>query len=97
ELRRRGGSVFLVRRSPAASLMPGMWELPQCALSSAAEDLLTLRHSITHTAYVVRVKRGPAGKRASGKWVATSQLEVLPLTGLARKILRAVGVTDPES
>jgi A/G-specific adenine glycosylase len=86
-------SVFLVQRSPKLTLMPGMWELPEVAPTNGNDQaLLTLRHSITVTDYLVRVMPGPAPRTAEGRWVAKSRLTKLPLTGLTRKILRAAKV-----
>ena len=48
----------------------------------------TLRHSITVTDYTVRVQRIAARDTVRGKWIAVDRAERLPLTGLARKILR---------
>jgi A/G-specific adenine glycosylase len=85
----RNGLVFLVQRSKHASLMASMWELPEISnQNDEGESWLTLRHSITVTDYLVRVKQGPAPEIISGKWVDRSKLTKLPLTGLARKILR---------
>ena len=93
---RNGGSrreVFLVRRARDASLMPGMWQLPETAGTNGAEaPWLTLRHSITVTDYTVRVWRAIAPSRAGGKWIPVSRLRQVALTGLARKILRKVGM-----
>jgi A/G-specific adenine glycosylase len=50
--------------------------------------LFTLRHSITITDYTVKVQRMSALGGVSGKWVVVERLARLPLTGLARKILR---------
>ena len=87
------GSVFLVKRPQSATLMPGMWELPEIAPTKAnGKAQLTLRHSITVTDYLVQVMSGPAPITADGCWVARSRLTKLPLTGLTRKILRAVSV-----
>jgi len=92
-LARRNGSVFLVQRPKTASLMPGMWELPEIPVANGnGEAWLTLRHSITVTDYVVRVMPGPSPEGVNGRWVARSRVTALPLTGLARKILRAVEV-----
>ena len=88
----RNGSIFLVQRSKASTLMPGMWELPETAANETAEVWLTVRHSITVTDYVVRVLRGAAPKEITGRWVRKSRITALPLTGLARKILRAAGI-----
>jgi A/G-specific adenine glycosylase len=89
----RDGSVFLVQRPANASLMPGMWELPEIAGAAGnGTPCLKLRHSITSTDYTVRVSREPARKGIVGAWMPKSRLPVLPLTGLARKILRAAAV-----
>jgi A/G-specific adenine glycosylase len=85
----RGDEVFLVRRARDASLMAGMWELPETSGSNgAASPSFTLRHSITVTDYAVTVWRVTASSRLSGKWTQTSRLGHVALTGLARKILR---------
>jgi A/G-specific adenine glycosylase len=57
--------------------------------------LFTLRHSITVTAYTVRVWRSVAPDRFHGKWISLEHLEQVALTGLARKILRRAGLHDP--
>jgi A/G-specific adenine glycosylase len=100
----RNGSVFLVQRAKDESLMPGMWELPEMVRGEIApgpgltpnapgnEVVLRLRHSITVTEYAVRVKRMTAPAGIAGKWVVKARIEGLPLTGLARKILRAAKV-----
>ncbi len=86
----RNGSVFFVRRPKAASLMPGMWELPEISAGiGPAEPGLTLKHSITVTDYTVHVHRVSVPESVNAKLVLRSQLSTLPLTGLARKILRA--------
>jgi A/G-specific adenine glycosylase len=85
----RQGSVFLVRRAQEATLMPGMWELPQIAAGSgSSEPRFTLRHSITSTDYLVRVAWVRTAPQSEGCWFKTSRVGRLPLTGLARKILR---------
>ena len=92
-LDRRNGSIFLVKRPATASLMPGMWELPEITGASAqSRPNLTLRHSITVTDYHVRVRERAAPEGTVGRWVPNSRLTTLPLTGLARKILRATKV-----
>ena len=55
---------------------------------------LTLRHSITTTDYLVRVRRAPAYPETKGRWVLRRRVWTLPLTGLARKILRAAGFEE---
>jgi len=88
----RGRSVLLVRRSCHASLMPGMWELPEIPPLNGVKPWLTLRHSITETDYLVSVVRRAAPADAKGLWIPLSRLANLPLTGLARKILRAAKI-----
>jgi A/G-specific adenine glycosylase len=83
------GSAFLVRRPKDASLMPGMWELPEIRGANGVSPWLTLRHSITVTDYQVAVSQAPASDQSDGKWISKARLARLPLTGLARKILRA--------
>jgi A/G-specific adenine glycosylase len=88
----RNGSVFLVQRPSSAHLMPGMWELPEIAATEVNGDVcITLRHSITTTNYQVRVVRQVA-RTKEGRWVRKTQLTKQPLTGLARKILRAANI-----
>jgi A/G-specific adenine glycosylase len=92
-LDRRNGSIFLVKRSATASLMPGMWELPEITgTKTKSQPGLTLRHSITVTDYHVGVVESAVPDGTIGRWVAKSGLSKLPLTGLARKILRATKV-----
>jgi A/G-specific adenine glycosylase len=82
------GEVFLVQRARDASLMAGMWELPEVANGNGAGDpSFTLRHSITVTDYTVRVWRGSTLVERRGEWIPVERLERLALTGLARKIL----------
>ncbi|HEV2710034.1 MAG TPA: A/G-specific adenine glycosylase [Edaphobacter sp.] len=101
--------VLLEQRSPEASLMPGMYELPplpQDALDGR-EPILRLRHSITNTNYYVQVyaARGPQDRglrkavpAAKGDlhWTRTSKLGSVPLTGLARKVLQRLDVMSVE-
>ncbi len=89
----RNSSIFLVQRPKHASLMPGMWELPEILAPSASRPVsLTVRHSITVTNYTVRVMPGPAPAQSRGRWVTKTRVRQLPLTGLARKILRQAQV-----
>ena len=90
-LSRRNGSVLLTQRSADASLMPGMWELPEIA-GCASHPQFTLRHSITGTDYTVRVVERAQSHGTRGEWMEKSRLSRLPLTGLARKILRRAQV-----
>jgi A/G-specific adenine glycosylase len=85
----RERAVFLVQRARDASLMAGMWELPELAeTNGAASPLFTLRHSITVTDYTVSVWRDTNPPGTPGNWIAVEKLPKVALTGLARKILR---------
>ncbi len=94
------GKVRLVRRSGKASLMPGMWELPQSSnpprSARGAAHWRTFRHSITVTDYTVHVLRNTAWRTApfatKGKWIALDRIPQIPITGLTRKILKAGGI-----
>ncbi len=79
----RSDRVRLVQRNNTERLMPNMWELP--ASDEQGPVAFRLRHSITSTDYAVEVCHGRA---RTGKYVALPRLAHLPLTGLARKILR---------
>ena len=83
--------VKLVRRSKSETVMTGMWELPTLAVAPGppASPLLNLKHSIMNTDYRVRVWRlfGRPNRRG-GRWWSMRELADIPLTGLARKILR---------
>ena len=96
-LRCRDSQVFLAQRPQSASLMPGMWELPETeARSNHGKPILSVKHSITTTDYTVRVWDGSSTEITRGKWISVSRLRRLPLTGLARKILRRAGVIAVE-
>ena len=99
-LSQRDGDIRLVQRPKKASLMPGMWELPQSSgpprRLPASVHWRTFRHSITITDYTVHVLRNtplpdtpPAAK---GKWIAIDRIPQIPITGLTRKILKAGGI-----
>jgi A/G-specific adenine glycosylase len=87
----RDGKVLMVMRPKTASLMPGMWELPETT-KAMKHNSLSFRHSITVTDYLVRVSRSGAPEGTVGRWVRRTRLAHLPLTGLARKILRTAEV-----
>jgi len=81
------GKVLLRQRSQTSSLMPGMWELPEMLETNGEKPLLRLKHSITTTDYAVMVYSGESN---AGKWMPLRSVEKLALTGLSRKILRAL-------
>ena len=98
----RAGRVYLVRRDDRLSLMPGMWELPQLPHGNVKPDGaphlpgvgrcgtpdFTLRHSITVTDYIVHICRIKTARAPGGRWFSLEQAAALPLTGLARRVLR---------
>lgn len=100
-LSQRGDAIYLRQRLQSASLMPGMWELPEIKRPQG-KPLLQLRHSITNTDYRVLVFHSspslprPENGSASSKWVALSSVKKLPLTGLTNKILINLGLFSKE-
>jgi A/G-specific adenine glycosylase len=99
------GKVRLVQRPRKASLMAGMWELPQSSVPPrslrTAAPWRKFRHSITVTSYTVHVLRNKQignlplpGNRfaAKGKWIGLDRIQQVPITGLTRKILKASGM-----
>ena len=88
-LARRGRSIYLVQRPAHEALMSGMWELPLCDKNRESELLLTLKHSITNSDYTVQIVTLKASEVVGGKWVSEAKMRTLPITGLARKALRA--------
>ena len=94
--------VLLQRRPLSATLMPGMWELPEVTMQPDDHQRveIALRHAITVTNYLVRVlrfserearNRWPA-QQHTRQWAKSSELGSLPLTGLARKILQRLQI-----
>jgi A/G-specific adenine glycosylase len=98
--------VLLQQRPLSASLMPGMWELPEVEMLESDHQRLeiTLRHAITVTNYRVHVLRfseqearlrWPTQKNPQ-QWTKSSELSTLPLTGLTRKVLRRLQIMPEE-
>ncbi len=84
-----GGRVLLQQRDAGERLMPLMWELPPYRPKQGEQPRLRVRHSITDTDYEVLVFAAERGRIARAqRWIAAVELPRLPLTGLARKILR---------
>jgi A/G-specific adenine glycosylase len=84
--------LLLVQRSRAAALMPAMWELPPDN-AGVRQNSIAFRHSITNTNYLVCVTpRKQPPSRPQGRWIPLARLGKIPLTGLARKILRHQGL-----
>ena len=89
----RDEEVFLVQRARKASLMAGMWEMPELAsLNGNSNPLFTLRHSITVTDYTVKVWPGTTAPNVGGTWIPVGRLKGIALTGLTRKILRKAAI-----
>lgn len=86
----KNGSVWLQQRPHNSSLMPGMWELPALRSNNGAAPLLTLRHSITTTDYIVFVHAAGNSDASGGRWVQLSAMNRVALTGLTRKILKRI-------
>jgi A/G-specific adenine glycosylase len=92
--------ILLERRATDASLMAGMLELPPLTLDSVEgyEPVLKVKHAITNTNYEVEVfeeaslRSEVVAAKSALVWVAASELRDVPLTGLARKVLKKVGV-----
>jgi A/G-specific adenine glycosylase len=100
--RDRPTQVLLQQRPASASLMPGMWELPEIEMLDSDHQRVevTLRHAITVTNYRVHVLRfsehevklrWPTQKNPH-KWTKSSELSTLPLTGLTRKVLQRLQI-----
>jgi A/G-specific adenine glycosylase len=83
----RDSTVYLVRRGRRESLMPDMWELPFIPANGVPPEF-TLRHAITVTDHTAHVCRVPASGLRGGRWFPFPDAAALPLTGLARRILR---------
>ena len=97
-LNSKNRAIFLVQRARDASLMPGMWELPELAgMNGEGIPWFTLRHSITLTDYTVRVWKNAAPSCLTGRWISLKRVSRVALTGLARKILRRAEVLSRES
>jgi A/G-specific adenine glycosylase len=101
-----GTQVLLQQRPPSASLMPGMWELPEVEMRESDHQRveITLRHAITVTNYQVRVLRFSEqearlrwpDRKIIRQWTKSSELSSLPLTGLARKVLQRLQIMPKE-
>lgn len=97
--RRKGTviEVLLHQRPSDASLMPGMYELPEIPAEDVGEQtaMLRLRHAITNTNYYVEIFAADRAllktlpqMMSAYEWRRLGSLPDLPLTGLARKVLR---------
>ncbi len=95
--------VLLQQRGANETVMPGMWELPSLRSMEVPGTALrmTLKHAIMQVNYSVRIRTvfeedveeftvSSTGRR----WVALHSLDTLPLTGLARKVLRRAHLAE---
>jgi A/G-specific adenine glycosylase len=98
--------VLLHQRPASASLMPGMWELPEIEMLDTDHERVEviLRHAITVTNYRVHILRfseqearlrWPSWKNPR-QWTKSSELATLPLTGLTRKVLQRLQIMSKE-
>lgn len=99
---RNGSKVLLEHRRTDATLMPGMWELPEIDPNSAPPHAssISLRHSITNTNYSVSIytlgsRRALPRRDTERQWFPFSELHRLPLTGLTRKMLQRLDAWSP--
>jgi A/G-specific adenine glycosylase len=101
ESARNGVKIFLEKRPANASVMPGMWELPQIdpdALSPSRE-LLAVRHAITQTNYYATIAEFSEEEleqlsvaKTERRWMSANSLLSFPLTGLTRKVLKRLEI-----
>jgi A/G-specific adenine glycosylase len=89
--------ILLEQRSATQSVMPGLWELPMLQTPEVPDEnlLLSVRHSIMQVNYDVQVRSATAKtvrthtvESGERHWIPLTQASSLPLTGLARKILK---------
>jgi A/G-specific adenine glycosylase len=89
--------VLLEQRPAAASVMPGLWELPALRdWAGKADDVrMTVRHTIMQVNYIVRIcdvrEEDMSARTVAGgdrRWVSLPEAGTMALTGLARKVLR---------
>ena len=75
--------------------MAGMWELPKIESPVCRDEVLfTVRHSITVFDYLVSVIAQSADPMTKGTWIRYGRVNKLPLTGLAKKILRKANIIE---
>jgi A/G-specific adenine glycosylase len=89
--------VLLERRPSAMTVMPGLWELPGLRQAEVpdAELRMIVRHAIMQVNYSVRIRSVLERNlelltegRGDRRWVALEEVAAMPLTGLARKVLK---------
>jgi A/G-specific adenine glycosylase len=94
-----GWEVLLVQRDMTLSVMPGLWELPSLRNPIVPETdvRMKLRHAIMQVNYRVTIREVAEEQVAAEtfpaairRWMPLSGLDSLPMTGLARKVLRRI-------
>jgi A/G-specific adenine glycosylase len=85
----RNGKIMLRQRPVTATIMAGMWELPESMRELRREPLVKVKHSITTTDWSISVfasrRRTPM---PSERWIDLGDVSQIPLAGLTRKVLR---------
>jgi A/G-specific adenine glycosylase len=98
--------VLLEQRPDAASVMPGLWELPAMhdGAGEADDVRMTVRHAIMQVIYIVRVcdvrEEEVVARTVAGgerRWVSLPEAGTMALTGLARKVLRRAHLLPPRN
>jgi A/G-specific adenine glycosylase len=106
----RGGceelcEVLLEQRPASATVMPGMWELPQLRESTVpdTEVRMAVRHAIMQVNYYVRIRDVSEDQvdvltvdGGARRWVPLAEARAMALTGLARKVLMRAGLLATE-
>ena len=101
----RPREVLLEQRPASATVMPGMWELPQLREAAVPDNELRLavRHAIMQVNYYVRIRKVAEDKvdaltMAGGmrRWVPLGEAGAMALTGLTRKVLLRTGLLPAE-
>ncbi|HET9408540.1 MAG TPA: A/G-specific adenine glycosylase [Candidatus Sulfotelmatobacter sp.] len=79
-------------RQPRVSVQNGGASPAGATDLTARTPLFTVRHSITTTDYTVQVWQMRVPPKLCGQWIRMDRAHTLPLTGLARKILRKAAI-----
>jgi len=101
-LRRRDGAVLLARR-PDGALFAGLWDLPATEIKlpgvrrhGALVECGMVAQTLTHREVRVQIRTGRGSgtpKKSDLRWVTPGQLSALGISSLARKSLRAAGIS----
>ncbi len=83
--------VFLVQRGPEERRLAGFWELPAKNLfpTWTGQPVRQIVHQIVNDRFRITIWQGPAPRGLpSGKWFGPAELDLVPVTTVARKALR---------